>query len=311
MATDNILRSYGDVSAKEDVVLNAIEILTAREVQIFNMLQKTSAINTVHSYLTDVLDTAGSLAVAESGDYTATALVTPVRLTNLVQNVAKNYKVSRTQQRIAHYHGMNELQRQTQKALMDWGNGAEFDLVRSTLVSGISGTVPKMSGLIEAISKATNTTAHASGTVWDSTILDGLMKDNWDNSNGDVATDIFMGSFLRDATDKFVQKTNVVVNNVGVSGIVRTVSSYETAFGTLNIHTHRYIQQAGDVASGFVGRVLALRPEKLAVAFLERPFIDTGLQRGGDYDNRAVVGKFTLEVRNQDSNWYADGFFVG
>ena len=30
MASDAILRTYGDVSAKEDVVLNAIEILTAR-----------------------------------------------------------------------------------------------------------------------------------------------------------------------------------------------------------------------------------------------------------------------------------------
>lgn len=46
---DNILRSYGDSAAKEDVVLNAVEILTAREDQIFNMLGKTSAINTIHS----------------------------------------------------------------------------------------------------------------------------------------------------------------------------------------------------------------------------------------------------------------------
>ena len=98
MAADNILRTYGDNSAKEDVVLNAIEILTARETQIFNMLPKTEAINTVHAYLTDTLDTAASLAVAEGGDYTATALTTPSRLTNIVEIVAKNFKVTRTQQ---------------------------------------------------------------------------------------------------------------------------------------------------------------------------------------------------------------------
>ena len=51
-----ILLTYGDVSAKEDVVLNAIEILTAKESQIFNMLGKTNAISTVHSYLTDTLN---------------------------------------------------------------------------------------------------------------------------------------------------------------------------------------------------------------------------------------------------------------
>lgn len=304
MATDSILRSYGDVSAKEDVVLNAIEYLTATETQIFNMLGKTTAINTIHAYLTDTLDTAQSLATAESGDYTATALSTPARLTNIIENVAKNYKVSRTQQKIAHYQGTDELTRQTEKALKDWANAAEFDLVRSTLTSGASGTAPTLSGIIEATSKSTNHTSHNSGTVWNSTILDGLMKDNWDNSNGDVATDLFMGSFLRNATDGFTQKSNIVVNNPGgQTTLVRTVTTYETAFGTLNIRTHRYVQQSGDAT----GRVLALRPEKLKVAFLEKPYIDTGLQRGGDYDNRAVLGKFTLEVHNQDSNWFTDG----
>lgn len=304
MAADKILRSYGDSSAKEDVVLNAIEILTARETQIFNMLGKTAAINTIHSYLTDTLDTAASLAVAEGSDYTATALTTPVRLTNIIEIVAKNFKVTRTQRDISHYHGQDELARQTQKALMDWGNAAEFDLVRSTLTSGASGTAPKLSGIIEATSKSTNHTSHSSGTVWDATILDGLMKDNWDNSNGDVSTDLFLGSFLRKATDGFTQKSNVVVNNPGgQTQIVRTVSTYETAFGTLRIHTHRYLQQSSDAT----GRVLALRPEKLKVAFLSKPMIDAGLARSGDYDNRAVVGKFTLEVRNQDSNWFTDG----
>lgn len=302
------LRTYVDTaSAKEDVVLNAVEILTARETQIFNMLGKTEAINTVHSYLTDTLATAASLAVAEGSDYTATALQTPVRLTNIVEIVAKNYKVTRTASSVARYHGQNELVRQRQKGIMDWANAAEFDLVRSTLTSGASGTAPKLSGIIEATSKSTNHTTHTSTTSWDATILDSLMAENWKNSNGDVATDLFMGDVLRKDTDSFTQKTNVVVNNVGMTGIVRTVSSYQTAFGTVNIHTHRYVVQASDAHE----RVLAIRPDKLKVAFLintGKPRIDTGLARSGDYDNEAVVGKFTLEVHNQDSNWFADGF---
>ena len=72
------------------------------------------------------------------------------------------------------------------------------------------------------------------------------------------------------------------------------------------IHKHRYIQQSGDAT----GRVLAIRPEKLAVAFLEMPMIDTGLARSGPYDFRAVAGSHTLETRNQDSCWYADGFDI-
>lgn len=303
MAADIILRSYGDVSAKEDVVLNSIEILTAKEEQIFNLLGKTSAINTIHAYLTDTLRTAASAAVEEAADYVALQNSTPSRLTNIVQKVAIPFKVSRTQQYITHYQGEDELRRQTQKALMDWGNAAEFDLVRSTLVSGASGTVPKMSGIIEATSKSTNHTSHTSGTIFSATILDGLMQLNWNNSNGDVATDLFLGAHGRSVMDQFAQKSNVVVNAT-LTEINKRVSTYTTSFGTLSLHTHRYLQQSSDATD----RILAIRPEKLKLAFLQKPFVDTDLARTGPFDFYAVTGDFTLEVRNQDSAFFADGF---
>lgn len=298
------LSSYGDVSRKEDVVLNAVEILTARETMIFNMLGKTEAIDTVHSFLVDTLRTAAVNAQTEVGSYTFLDRTTPSRLTNIVQNIAIPFRVSRTQQKIQHYHGEDELARQTTKALMEFANDAEFNLLRSTGTSGVSGTAPTMNGIINAISKSTNTTAHTSGTALVASIIDGLASANWVNSNGDVATDIFMGSFLRTAFDGFTQKTNTVVNSAAISAIVRTVQTYETSFGTLVVHKHRYIQIAADAT----GRILALRPEKLKVAFLEKPYIDDGLSRDGDFTPRAVVGKMTLETRNQDSNWFASGF---
>lgn len=286
--------------------MNAVEILTARETQLFTRLKRSKAINTIHSYLTDTLQTAQSNAVDESADYTALARSTPSRLTNIVQIISVPFKVSRTQQDIEHYTGQDELARQTQKALMEFANSCEFDLIRSTLVSGASGTVPKMSGMIEAISKSTNTTAHTSGTVWAASILDGLVRNNYNNSNGDLATELYMGSWLRSVTDSFTQKTNIVANGPTVSEIVRTVSTYQTAFSTIQIHTHRYIQQASDAT----GRVLAINPEKFALAFLKMPYVQTDLAVLGDYDFRAVVGKFTLETHNKDSNFFASGFKI-
>lgn len=304
MAADNYVRSYGDVSRKEDVVLNAVEILTAKETYIFNMLGKTDAIDTVHHYLTDTLKAAASNAAAEGDDYSYLARTTPTRLSNIVQHLQVPFVVSDVQRNIEHYHGRDELERQTEKALMEFANDAEFNLVRSTLTSGASGTAPTMSGIIQAISKATNTTAHTSAVAWSASILDGLVQANYDNSNGDLATDLFMGSFLRKTTDGFTQKSNVVVNGPGVSTIVRTVSTYQTAFGTINLHTHRYIQQSGDATA----RVLAIRPEKLKVAFLERPYIDNDIARTGTAKKRSVNASMTLEVRNQDSNFFASGF---
>lgn len=306
MSVTSAMQTYGDTSRKEDVVLNAIEILTAKENQIFNMLGKTKAIDEVHNFLTDTLAAAGTQAVAQSADYTYLGRTAPTRLTNIVEEIAIPLRVSRKQQAVEHYHGQNELERQVSKGLIEWANAAEFDLVRSTLVSGVSGTIAKMAGIIAAISKASNTTAHTSGTVFSATILDGLMQDNWNNSNGDVATDLFVGGILRRVVDNFVQKSNVVVNAPGISAIVRTVTSYETSFGTLQVRKHRYVQQSSDAT----GRVLGIRPEKLKVAFLDKPMIDRELQRGGPYTPVAVYGSITLETNNQDSNFFASGFLL-
>jgi len=302
----NILETYGDVSMKEDV-LGLVEILTATESSIHNMLGKTKAIETVHSTLIDSLDTVASLATAENADYSNTALTTPTRLTNVVQLISKKYEVSRTQQQVDHYHETNELARQTEKALKDWHNSAELDLVRGSLVSGVSGTAPRMNGIVNAISKSTNTTVHTSSVVFSASILRGLMKGQWDNSNGDVATDVFVGSYISGEMDAFTNKTGIASDGANLNRIVHVVDLFETGLGRVRKHNHRYIYQTADTT----GNILGINPDKLKVAYLQKPMIDTGLARKGDYDPRAIMGKFTVEVRNQDCNFYAYGLRDG
>lgn len=307
MASDNILRTFGDASRVEDVVMRAVEILTAQETSLFTTLQRTSARDTVHIYLTDTLDTAAANAQEETADYSYDTLTTPSRVINLVQHIRKSFKVSDTQKQVQHYHGEDELQRQLSKKLKSFAMDAEFNLLRSTLVSGISGTAPQMDGILAGISTSQNFTAHNSGTTWAATILDGLVKNNYEVSNGDLATDLYMGSFLRAVTDGFTAKSNIVVNNPGgITAIVRTVSTYQTSFAQLSIHTHRYVQQSSDAT----GRVLGLLPSKLAIAFLEQPTIDTDIARTGPYTPRSINASLTLEVRNKKSNFFATGFDI-
>jgi len=307
MASESdILKSYGDVSVVEDV-LGLVEILTATEDSVHNKLGKTKAIATVHETLTDTLDSVASRAVAEGADYTTSALTTPTRLTNVVEIVSKKFTVTRTQQEIDHYHNTNELSRQQTKAMKDWHNSAEYDLVRGSLTSGASGTAPTMAGVINAISKSTNVTVQTSGTIFSASILRGLMKDNWDNSNGDVVTDLYVGSYISNEMDSFTNKTNVTSDGANLNQIINVVDVFETGLGRVAKHTHRYIQISADATS----RVLAINPDKLKVAYLRRPYVDTGLSRLGDYDPRAIVGKLTLEVRNQDTNFFAEGYLKG
>jgi hypothetical protein len=303
-----VLRSYGDVAIKQDV-LGLVEILTARENWFLNNLGKTVAISTIHSTLTDTLRTAASAAVEEGADFTELARTTTSLITNYVAKEVIAFKVDRTQQLVQHYYGEDELARQTAKGLAEWGNAVEFDLVRSTLASGVSsGTAQTMGGILQMISKTSNTSAHTSGTVFSTSILNAIMKDNMDNSNGDVATDLFVGSTLRNQIDEFTNKSNTLVT-VNANEILNTIDVYTTSFGRLAIHYHRYVEIPGTDTTT-QGRVLGVRPEKLKIAYLRRPFVDDTLQRAGDYDFRAVVGDLTLEVRNKDSNFFHNKFLV-
>lgn len=306
MSVLNSVITPGDVSRRDDVVLNMVEILTATENQLLTMLGKSTAIDTIHSYLTDTLATPASAAVQESADYTALARTTPSRLTNIVEEIAIPFRVSKLQQSVQKYTGQNELERQLSKALSEWGNAAEFDIIRSTLVSGASGAVAKMSGILQAISKSTNYTLQGSGTAFSATILDALMENNWTNSNGDVVDNVLVGSTLRRVVDNFTQKTNVVVNAPGIVNIVKTVQTYETSMGTVTVRKHRYVQQAADAADR--GRVLGINKSKIKLAYLQKPEVQTDLAKSGPYDVRAVYGSLTVEVSNKDSNFYAQGY---
>ena len=138
------LKTYGDAARVQDV-LPLVEILTAKETWFLQNLPKSSAKDTIHGVMTDTLRAAASQAVKEADDYTNLVLTTPTRRDNIVEIIAVPIKVGHTTQQVQHYHGVNEKARQTAKAMADWGNAAEYDIVRSTLASGVSGTAPKMS----------------------------------------------------------------------------------------------------------------------------------------------------------------------
>lgn len=305
MAIAGALQTYGDNSKREDVVLNSIEILTAVENSIQTALGKSKAINMVHSYLTDTLATAASAAIEQGADFIVSARTTPSRLTNIVEEIGIAFLATKPEEYVQSYSGINELDRQLTKTLKDWGNALEFDLVRATLASGISGTIATFNGIINGTSLANNTTVQTSGTVFSATILDALMQNCWNTSNGDIATDVFTGGIMRRVVDNFTQKNNVVVNTPTIMTIIRTVTTFETSMGTVNIHKHRYVQQAADAT----GRVLAIRPEKIKIAYLQMPYV-MDLAIAGPYDKKSVYGSCTVEFHNQNSNFFTAGYLL-
>ena len=113
-----------------------------------------------------------------------------------------------------------------------------------------------------------------------------------------------MSSFSRAVVDSFTTKTNVVLNVTGATSIIESVGVFETSFGRLVLHTHRYLEVSTDAT----GRLMALRPEKFSIAFLETPYLQDDLSPDGGYVERALRTSLTLEGHNKLVHWYADGF---
>lgn len=299
MAVTNYLRSEADASVREDV-LGLIETLTAEENQFLAGLGKTVAINTVHSTLTDTLRTPASAAVEEGVDATLLSRTTPTRVTNIVQTVAIPFAVTGIQEAIDHYQGENELVRQTRKAMSDWGNAAEFDIVRGTTASGASGTAAKLKGIISAIT--TNSTTQTSGTTLNASHIMGILQDVYDNGNGEMVTDLFVGGLMKRRISSFTTSNTKYVDATAKVA-VDAVDVYETDFGRLRLHLHRFVQQSTDANA----RLLGVNMDKWKLAYLRKPFIQE-LSRAGDASKRQVIGDLTVEARNEKVNFVLDGF---
>lgn len=299
MASDAILRHFDDASIKEDV-LGMIENLTASESSLLTKLGKSNAIATTHSTLTDTLRTAASRAVAEGADATVLESSTPSRVSNIVETIAIPFAVTGVQDAVDHFQGTKMSVYQARKAMTDWGNAAEFDLVRGTLTSGASGTAATMEGVISCVD--TNHISHTSGTTFNATQLQNALTDVYDNGNGDEITDVYVGSLMKRRLSSFTAGATKFMQTEP-KRVIDTVDVYESDFGVLRVHLHRYVQQSGDAT----GRVLGLNIDKWKIAYLRKPFIQE-LSRSGDYVKRQVIGDMTLECKNEKSNFFISGF---
>jgi len=298
----NTKTTFGNTNIVEDVT-ELIEILSPQENYFYNNLRKTNAVARVHQTQTDTLatPTVNALNVDEGNDASYQALTTPTRVTNVTEIIQYAYMVSGSQRAVEQYAGGDELSRQREKAMKNWSNQAEFDIVRSTLTSGASGTVQDMKGIITQIS--TNLTAQTSGTVFSETILDGLLNLTYTNGNGELPDTIAVGAWLKRKIDGF---TTNVTRNVNASEYkqIKLVDTYISSFGTQKVILHRYVFVSGTDATS---RVLGVQEEKWAIAFLRKPFREP-LAKTGDSDKEHIVGELTVECDNEKTNFVGTGY---
>lgn len=304
MATDNLLRSFGDTSIVEDV-LDLVEMLSPAEDTLFRTLGKSTAINTVHQWLVDTLSN-NAAAGEEAAQFSASALNNPTRSTNITENINYDFGVSDVQRAVDHYGFADRFAYEQEKAMKSWRNFAEQELLRGSLVSGVSGTAPQMAGIINCLS--TNATAHASGTVFNQSILDGMLAIAWANGNGEPVTDLYVGQLMKRRISQFSGRSGTqFVIPADNEQLITTTSGYTSDFGDLKVHLHRYIDNNLAGTADATSRVLGIAASKFKIAYLINPQVQVYGKRGSTTDAR-VTGALTLESLNERTSFVASGF---
>lgn len=283
-----------DSNARKESLLNIITNITPEENSLLKDLGKSSASNSLHEWVTDTLKTAAAQSVVEGSDASFANRTNPTRVQNQTQIVRIDFSVTDTE-RARDYPGFKDRYAyEMEKAMKEWNNDAEFNLLRSTLATGTGSATRTMAGLKAAI---TTVATAQSGVSLSETMLNDYVQNAW--NQGGRPTDVYVGARLKRRISGFTANTTRNVQAEDKKA-VNVVDTYVSDFGVLRIKLHRYLWQSGDTNYDIIG----IQPDKFRVAYFREPE-HTSLAKTGSATKGMIEGEFTLEYLAENSSFKA------
>lgn len=276
-----------DASVKESV-LDLITNIDPVENYVLSNFQRSTGNDEFHFVPRDTLRTPALRAAVEGADPTYDGN-DPTRAMNVMQIVQVGFEVTDSEAATDRYGSPEDrVAYETEKALKDWANFAEFALVRSTLVTGNNSTARQMEGLKECLTLDTS----QSGVSLTETMLNDYMQNVWDEGS-DV--DLILAPMRHKRKISGFGGGGTKFYNQEDRRLVLPIEIYESdASGKpVKLVAHRYVQQSGDTNYDILG----VDTEKFAIAYLREPKVRP-LAKTGDSERRQVVGEMTLECRS-------------
>lgn len=294
------LLTVNDATMPEDVT-DVITNLDYESTPFFSALGESQATNTLHQWLVDTYATSADNAQSEGYSASYTDITAPTRVTNIVQLMNKDVRVSNTEKRVSHYGMGDPYQYQLKKKMIELARDIEKALVAGTRASGDSGVARRLSGAIALIT--TNKTTRNSGTSLSETEFNDILQGIYDNGT-DISVDkAFTGASLKRAISAYTAGSTKFTDADGKK-LYNTVSVYESDFGVVSVHLEREVPTtAGNKA------ILAVDSSKWRVAYLTdgRPqHIPQG--NNGSAKQGLLETELTLEARNEGSSAYRVGY---
>jgi len=235
---------------------------------------------------------------AEAATTTFSDLTQPSRRSNFSHIIMTSFQVSGTESKVA-VAGMGDpYDYQAAKALRDWKNKAEYALINSTLVSGVSGTARNMIGMNAVITS--HSTGVLSGCSLSETEFNNMVSDVWSDVGPDEVFDMVLVPFgLKQKISTFTAG-NTRYLDASDKKLVRPVMVYESDGGIHRIFAHKDIKSThGGTASTSTNigpTFIGIKEDKWKISYL-RPVKREELAKTGDSRSGHIIGELTLEYR--------------
>lgn len=295
--------TYDAVGNREDLA-NKIFNVFPHEVPLISMIPKTTATGTYHEWQTDTLAApSGSNAAIEGNEYTGGSISPTERKGNRTQILTKEAVVTGTQEKADKAGRTSEMAYQLAKKGKEIRNDLEVSLfANNAAVAGNDSTGREMGGL-EAwyetnVSRGTGgasgsdgTTAATDGTqrAFNESLLKSVLASQFDNS-GESADCIFLSAYNKQVfstftgnSTRFDKADDAILNTV--------VDIYVSDFGRLKVVPARHTRS----------RTAHILNSDMVALAAYRSFYSEEVAKIGDAERRAIVGEYTLEVRNEAS----------
>jgi len=286
-----------DASVKESV-LDLITNISPTENYFLSNLQRSTGNDEFHIVPRDTLRTPSLVASVEGADPTYDGN-DPTTLLNMMHIISVGFNVTDSEAAVARYGSPEDrIAYETDKALKDWGDFAEYALVRSTIVTGNNSTARQMRGLKSSLSL---TTAQ-SGVSFSETILNNYLQNVWlQGANVDLVAAPIQ---LKRRISGFTGNNGTKFYNQDDRRLVTPIEVYESDASNkpIKLVAHRYVTVSGDTNYDVMG----VEMDHFATAWLREAKVRP-LAKTGDAENRQVIGEFTLEARNQYAGFLGQG----
>lgn len=285
-----------DDSVVKESILDLITQISPTENYFLSNLQRSTGNDEFHLVPRDTLRTPALAAAVEGADPTYDGN-DPTNLLNMMHIISVGFNVTDSESAVARYGSPEDrIAYETEKALKDWGDFAEYALVRSTIITGNNSTARQMRGLKNSLSLTTS----QSGVSLSESMFNTYLQNVWtQGANVDM---VAAPMTIKRRISGFNANGGTKFYNQDDKRLVAPVEIYESDASSkpIQLRAHRYVTVAADTNNDFIGIEMA----RFATAWLREPKVRP-LAKTGDAENRQVVGEFTLEARNQYAGFQA------